>query len=40
MNDVNENLYLNLHNENAGLVDKADTSNKIGFVSPGRRYEA
>lgn len=28
MNDIDENLYPNLHNENAGLVDKAGTSNR------------
>lgn len=37
MNGINVNLYANLHY--AGLVDKADISNEIGFVSPSRGYE-
>lgn len=28
MNGINESLYSNLHNENAGLTDKAGTSNR------------
>lgn len=28
MNGIDDNLYTNLHNENAGMVDKAGTSNR------------